>query len=391
MHARAVYLASPSGVEIGGLGTAWRADADGPDRFSRLRAALREEPGLPERPFVFGAAFGDTIPSRDWSGFPVATIQLPTVAVVSEPQGRTLAVTVAPGRPHEGVLRMLGTLADRPSGSAIRSVVEKGDDPPDWDGLVSEALARIEAGRLEKVVLALRRRLAVAPPLEPFAFVDDLRAAASAGTVWAWQEGPVGFVGASPELLVASDGSMIRSHPLAGSVGRGAGDEDDRLSRRLIGDPKQLAEHEVVVRDLIEGLRPLVGELRRSRPHVERLPGIQHLGSWIEGELRRPAHLLELVEAVHPSGAVAGAPTEEAMELIAGEGFDRGWYGGVVGWCDSRGRGEAAVAIRCALIRGSEVGLFAGAGIVSGSRPATEHDELELKMAPLLESIRGTV
>ena len=119
-------------------------------------------------------------------------------------------------------------------------------------------------------------------------------------------------------------------------------------------------------------------------------PNVWHLSTKFRGLLRDPPPgVLELVEALHPTPAVAGEPRDAALEVIADlEPFDRGSYAGPVGWMDASGDGEWAIALRCAELRGDQATLYAGAGIVAGSRPDAEVDETERKFRAFLDALR---
>jgi len=121
---------------------------------------------------------------------------------------------------------------------------------------------------------------------------------------------------------------------------------------------------------------------------VRKLANVQHLQTPIHATISEPRHVLEFVEALHPTPAVGGLPPEEALQTIREtEGFDRGWYAAPVGWIDGDGNGTFAVAIRSAIAREQTATLFAGAGIVADSDPDEEYDELQLKYQPILDEL----
>ena len=100
--------------------------------------------------------------------------------------------------------------------------------------------------------------------------------------------------------------------------------------------------------------------------------------------------ILDLVERLHPTSAVAGTPTDKAMQVIGEmEGHDRGWYSGPIGWINGRGDGEFYVALRSALVKDEEAHVFAGGGLVSESHPDTEWEETELKLQPIISALSG--
>ena len=143
---------------------------------------------------------------------------------------------------------------------------------------------------------------------------------------------------------------------------------------------------------LLDQLAPLTNELSVSDvPSLKKMATVQHLSTEIAGVLQPGIGLLDVIEAVHPTPAVGGVPTKAAVDLIAQlESIDRGWYTGGVGWVNGAGDGAVALGLRCGLIRDNTTHLFAGAGIVSGSRPDDELSETRLKLKPLLQLLTAT-
>ena len=290
----------------------------------------------------------------------------------------------------------LGGVADprpAPSQFTLTSVM----DHDDWGRLVARAVARIDDGTLGKVVLA--RQVDVTAN-RPFVTSDVLsRLLALYPTCMVFRVD--GFLGASPELLIERRGAHVASHPLAGTIGR-SGDlaTDEALIAGLLASPKERREHAYV----IEGLRRTLGPVCESldipdKPTVLELRNVSHLGTRLSGVLSNvpdgSAHpgltvpsALELVARVHPTPAVGGTPTNEAVAYIGQvEGFDRGRYAGPVGWMDARGDGSWAIGLRSAHVDGDHATMYAGVGIVAGSRPATELQETQLKLQALLAAL----
>ena len=198
------------------------------------------------------------------------------------------------------------------------------------------------------------------------------------------------FLGATPERLVELADGRVATAALAGSAPRGRSPEEDaRIGRALVESKKEQAEHAVVVRALREALDPLCPDLRfPEAPRLRRLEGIQHLETALSGTPHREVHVAELLGTLHPTPAVGGAPRREALAwLERSEGLTRGWYAGPVGYVDASGGGSFRVALRCALLRGERARLFAGAGIVAGSRPESELRETQLKLQALLSGM----
>ncbi len=272
--------------------------------------------------------------------------------------------------------------ADRPryAGSTL--------DDASWLEAVDRVLGAIGEGRLDKAVLARDVRLW---SRTPFSVPDVLRALASRfPSCFTFLVD--GLIGASPELLIRRKGEQITSRVLAGTTRRGVDpDEDGQLGVELLASPKDRWEHDLAARSATEALGPLCTALKEpSAPSLVRLDNVQHLGSDLTGTLKRSVHVLDILEQLHPTAAVAGTPREEALALIRGlEGMDRGRYAGPVGWCDSEGDGEFAIALRCAELDGDRARLFAGAGIVEGSLPEAELMETWLKMRAMTDVLTG--
>ena len=258
-------------------------------------------------------------------------------------------------------------------------------DPVTWCGAVAAAVRRIDAGELDKVVLARDLLVTADRPLDPRRLL--LRLAERFPDTWTFAV--EGLLGATPELLLRRTGRHLDARVLAGTAPRGAGADDDRLAAGLAGSVKDHAEHAYAVTSLADALRPFVDELHvPEHPSLLTLPNVRHLASDVHGRQRDGdgTGLLELVAAVHPTAAVCGSPTATAARLIGQlEGMDRGRYAGPVGWLDARGDGEFGLALRCAELTGAEGGrqarLFAGCGIVSGSDPIAELAETQTKLA----------
>src|ERR1019366_7372481 len=179
------------------------------------------------------------------------------------------------------------------------------------------------------------------------------------------------FFGASPELLIARNGRRVWCHPLAGTIPRGETARSDADAQgRLATSPKGRAEHRFVVDDIAATLRPLCEDLIvPDEPSLVAFRAVAHLGSRIEGHLKGPTTILELLEMMHPTPAVGGTPRQIALATIAG--------GEPVGWVDGHGNGEWMIGIRSALLHtdGRTITLHAGAGVVADSDPEAEAAE----------------
>ncbi len=263
-------------------------------------------------------------------------------------------------------------------------------DRTDYCDAVADAVRRIADGDFAKAVLA--RALTVEAGVDACLLARRLAARNPRGYTYALDLGSSRhLVGASPELLLSRAGSRVRSNPLAGSIQRSADPvEDRRRAEALVESPKDLHEHAFVVDSVVEALAPHCHVLKApKRPSLVATPTMWHLSTEICGELNYFAlGSLELALALHPTPAVCGHPTADARDFLhRSEGFDRGWFAGLVGWCDADGDGEWAVTLRCAEIGANSATLYAGAGIVAGSEPDAEWRETGAKLATMLAAM----
>ncbi len=265
---------------------------------------------------------------------------------------------------------------------------------PDKDGFkdaVTRAIASFRAGSMSKAVLSRILEIELAEPVDVAAILTALVKQNPSGYHF---KAPLGdgaiLLGASPELLIRKDGVSIRSNPLAGSAKRMPDPEQDQLaSRTLLQSNKDNFEHKLVVDEIQEALEPVCKALTTpAEPALMNTSTMWHLSTMITGELSsQHTSALQLACRLHPTPAVCGYPTAESRSLIGDlEPFDRGVFSGAVGWCDSKGNGEWAVAIRCGTVHDKTIRLFAGAGIVEASDPEAEWAETEAKLCTMLRA-----
>ncbi|HZP42986.1 MAG TPA: isochorismate synthase [Candidatus Binatia bacterium] len=381
-----------AGVAIAGVGAAVVVDADGPDRFARVAAALGSLP--PDVLLVGGFGFAPgRARSGPWARFGACTWLVPRVAVVRRPgEVRLVAAGAARAALSRALARARAALArPRPArrGSA-RFEAAPLRPTARWRAAVDATLADIAAGRLRKLVLARAARVRASVAFDAPRVLDRLRGTADGCTVFAVGVGPATFVGASPERLARVEGSLLTTAAVAGTAARGDGAEASRrLAAALLGSAKERAEHAHVVDDVRARLRPLCAALDLpDAPAVRPADAVQHLVTPVEARLRPGTTLLDVVAALHPTPAICGTPREAALAVLRGrEDLERGWYGGGVGWLDAQGGGEVTVAIRTALLDGPRALLHAGAGIVAGSSWARELEETRLKLRPMLGAL----
>ncbi len=260
---------------------------------------------------------------------------------------------------------------------------------PAWASAVAEAVSRIGAGDVDKVVLA--RDLSVLADTD----IDPRWLAARLAERYSrcWTYVLDGLVGATPEMLVRLESGLATSRVLAGTIRRTGDDGHDLgLAAALSQSSKDLEEHEYAVRSVAAALAPFCSGMNvPDAPYVLALPNVLHLATDVTAVADPGATALDLAAALHPSAAVCGTPTAAARELIAElEHLDREKYSGPVGWIDARGDGEWAIALRCGQLSSTDprqMRLFAGCGIVAGSDPAAELGEASAKFVPMRDAL----
>lgn len=375
-----------SGRGLAGFGRAWRGPRG--DLAAVLAAIdVDDEVGLPgSGPVAVGAVpFLASEPT---------VLTIPEVLVVDGEDGAWITTVAADGggpdaRDLDGVLALAAARPERPAPSEAPSsfTVAAARPPADWEAAVAAATARIRAGELDKVVLA--REITVTAD-------RDISAATVLGRLVQHYPGCYlylvdGFLGATPELLVARRDDVVRAQPMAGTAPRrGDPDTDAELSAALFASETYRREHQVTideVRDTLLGFSSYVDY--QPEPSVVPLANVFHLASLVEGRLSHPpAPVLELVDALHPTPAVCGRPRDAALAVIAElEDLDRGRYAGAVGWTDAAGNGEWAVAIRGAELDGPTARVIAGNGMVGDSDPPTELIETRAKLNAVLSAL----
>ncbi|MGQ0719190.1 MAG: isochorismate synthase [Pseudonocardiales bacterium] len=384
-------LPSPRGalcwVQAGEGLVAWgevaRVCTEGPHRFTRAQdwwqsfcAQLdtHDEVGLPgSGPVAFASlAFDDT---------PGSSVLVVPRVVVGRRQGLTWVTEFETGTVTGSVVPVR-----RPRGLCYFD----GELPVTaWRDAVARAVSRMRNGSAPAKVVLAHDLLAVADePLDPRFLLHGL--AARYPSCWTFAVDQL--VGATPELLLRRRGTEVLSRVLAGTTWPHNGTGAEALAVELLGSAKDRDEHCYAVDSLAQALRPFCTDLEvPTAPSVLPLRNLLHLVTEVRGVLH-PAGppLLTLADALHPTAAVGGTPTPDAVNAIGElEAMDRGRYAGPVGWVDAAGDGELGIALRCAQVVGRFARLFAGCGIVAGSDPDSEVAEAAAKLVPIRDALEG--
>ena len=261
----------------------------------------------------------------------------------------------------------------------------------DYQAKVEILKEEIRSGEAFQVVLS--QRFVMESSADPFDIYRALRAANPSPYMYLFRFADgLSVVGSSPEALVKIQGRDVMLHPIAGTRPRSADPEiDKRHSEELLADPKERAEHLMLVdlgrNDLGRVCAPGTVEVVEFM-QVERFSHVMHIVSTVTGQLADDSSPVDALLAVFPAGTLSGAPKPRAMEIIEeNEPTRRGIYAGTIGYLDFRGNIDACIAIRTAVIKDGKAYVQAGAGIVADSVPLTEDQECENKAAAVLGAI----
>lgn len=253
----------------------------------------------------------------------------------------------------------------------------------EWIELVQRTLTEIHAGSFDKVVLARETTFEADCKIDPILLLKSMSESYSHCYRFCFNPAPErGFIGLSPERLYKRLSTYIETEALAGTTLRSKETkEDEYFKSSLMNDRKERMEHEIVVNMLKTNMERLCSEYEYDEyPKIITLPTVHHLYTRFKGILRSDVEDEHILEHLHPTPAIGGYPRGSALEWIKREEpLDRGIYSGPVGWV-SYSSAEFCVGIRSALVQRDKISLYAGAGIVWGSQPEAEWNELEIKI-----------
>jgi isochorismate synthase len=389
------------GTQWIGSGQAAQVRGEGLHRYQEIKVAaaklwreLYDQPhssAKPDLPRLFGGlSFASTAPSEPWSNFGQGLFWLPRTLYAKFGQGASLSLCADLRESPVAIAKELYEEQRRLSlaGESVprQAQIEQAEhlDPEEWSKRIEGIRAAIRGGAVHKVVAARMSRLHFRDGIELRPALERLTERYPDCYRFAFQRGDSTFLGASPETLIDKCGLRVSTQALAGSI---AADLPDAAAK-LLASKKDRFEQNLVVEAIVAALEPLCSEMQSSAmPETRTLRHLTHLCTPIQGRLQHEQHVLDLVEALHPTPAVGGSPVREAMKWIAESEEDRGWYAGPVGWFDSAGDGHFAVAIRSALFSGSDALVYAGAGIVADSDPKLEYQETGLKQRAILDAL----
>lgn len=372
-----------------GWGVAARYDAAGPDRFRAADDWWRQLYSTLDidDPLALAGTGPVAFASMAFADDPGDSVIVLPQVIIGERDGVRWITTVGEAetrhRPHP------------PQGPGIVRYSDGELSAANYREVVAEAIRSMRMpDSINKVVLAHDLIASTSQPLDPRFLLRNL--AERYPSCWAFAVG--GLVGATPELLVERTGNQVRSQVLAGTSWPRDGLDADQVAKELLASVKDRDEHAYAIDSLAASLRPFVGDLTvPDEPAILKLRNVVHLASDVSGQLvdGNEDSALMIAAALHPTAAVGGTPTPDAVTLIRKlENMDRGRYAGPVGWLDAAGNGEFGIALRCAEIHSStsepgQARLFAGCGIVAESQPDLEVAEAEAKLLPMREALES--
>lgn len=272
--------------------------------------------------------------------------------------------------------------------------VSKPTENYDYEEGVIKALDEIKKQNLSKIVLSRQLTFPTDSMLPTFSIAHGLREKFSDCHTFCISQPNRGLmVGATPETLLRTSGNSFETEALAGSAPRGVSAGKDALwGKTLLGREKEILEHNLVIQSIVRRLSSIgINNCKEGKPRLLRLANLQHAKTPLRVSPVNDIHPFEVLSALHPTPAMGGTPREVALPLVNKiEKVSRGWYSGITGWIDNRGRGEFVVPIRCGKIASNKLTLYAGAGLVEGSIAKQEKKETDWKLQAMLEVITGS-
>ncbi|WP_131110690.1 isochorismate synthase [Sulfuricystis thermophila] len=374
------------GLRLAGVGVALKATSSGEGRFTALAAARRGLVAgwryLGETPRAFtGFAFAP----EGGAPLPNASLWVPELLLTERSGQVSLTLSTAAERAPTALARWRSLWNDllRPRSPRRSSPLSLEPAPLAEQAFLARgraALAAIRRGELDKVVLTRTLELR-GDAHEPAALIDFLTRHHPSCATYAIGGPGFAFIGASPETLLMLSATTVSVDALAGTGWH--------TSPRALSDAKNRREHDFVAQAIIAALEDQCTDiLLPPAPEVMQLEGLSHLRRRILARRRAEVGPFDLIARLHPTPAVGGTPTPAALDWLERHHDRRGaWYTGGFGWLDAAGDADIVVALRCGLIEGERITLYAGAGFVAGSDPAQELAETEAKFRAMRDAL----
>lgn len=380
-------------LEVAGVGEADIITSSEIDTYSDVIQRVRKYSGdkCSKCRYFGGFSFYKETPSNDeWQSFGAYYFILPKFEIIKSIEGTFFNCTVI--QPDEYSLIQLAREIEKIDFSDkkiphVKPVIADIMYTPDRDGwytMIRTALQNMRDTEYDKIVLARKLGMKFRSKINPISVLSKLKKNNHQTVSFCIQPQKDNiFIGATPELLYRRDERKIISEAVAGTRPRGKNAKEDELfSRELLESEKELREHLYVSRSLQRNLADLCNELTSSSEvSILKLAQVQHLFVPFNGVLKSSISDGDILEAIHPTPAVGGYPEKSILPIIRQmEPFNRGWYAAPVGWT-AADSATFAVAIRSALFNSGKMHLYSGAGIVEGSSPEKEWEELDNKVS----------
>jgi menaquinone-specific isochorismate synthase len=384
-----------------GIGEADRIalNGTGPNErsFQMLDTAMRQK--NPQARYIGGFCFDNRQPQNGlWEGFDSFVFILPLIQIADNGSGSSITCNLwlkpgekpaqSYGRLIEALSSVKATPASAPGEIPELKRISYSPDRTQWIEKCHQLLNTFETGGIEKVMLARQTELEFSEAVHPLLFL--IKYPFPENSTYRFYFEPVkghAFFSFTPERLYRRDGDQLLTEALAGTVSKEALNGDDHeASVKLLNSEKDIREHKFVMDTIKAELEPVCSDIDMSKKvEVLQLHRLAHLytscRAKLKPEFRNDSAVLR---SMHPTPAVGGVPREDSMDLIYSiEPFCRGWYAAPVGWL-SRDASEFAVGIRSALVNGNRVYLYSGAGLVEGSNPFSEWEEVDQKIGDIL-------
>ena len=355
-------------------------------------------PGNLHLRYYGGFAFDSSNPGTDWSKLGTFRFFVPRFELITTPEQTIFACNIARRDFNSQKLPAILTALRAIPFSAVRPafklsrLAKRADYPTQrqWQHKVTRHLKNLQSDQYKKIVIARKTVLKFKSPIDALALLNKLRPLAPECFHFFLQVNPdTAFLGASPERLYLREGEMLCTEAIAGTRPRGQDEREDALLRKdLLASKKESHEHQLVVDEIAKVLEEICVNIRISRKNpLLKLKTGQHLMTNFSAQLRPGVNDGMVLFVLHPTPAVAGVPTETALSVIKKEEpFSRGFYAGPFGFIGHDST-EFAVAIRSGLVQKDQISLYAGAGIVPGSEPKAEWEEVEHKIAIFLKAL----
>ena len=383
--------------EVAGIGYAdfiiSHKEVDFYTTFKRMRRALNPE--FKNLRYYGGFCFSNAKQDTLWQDFGTCRFIIPQVELLHENNEIRIALNFKSSQTEDFPFNFFDNNKLHTNLDIFENKVQTRTDYPEKNGWIQKinfTKKLFQEEKIEKIVLARKAELKFSQKLIPEHLLMQLKKASPKSFHFYFQPAEdVAFLGASPELLYRRENFNIFSEAVAGTLPRGNTEEEDiNLERNLLNSNKDIYEHDLVCQVIEKGMKQICNSWEMDRKvNILKSNNVQHLYKKFWGLLKEQIDDPDIISVLHPTPAVGGSPKEMAFQEIGKiETFDRGWYSAPVGWVGPNSA-EFAVGIRSGLMKGNELHLFAGAGIVPDSDPEQEWNEIEQKISPFMKLFQG--